>query len=422
MATTTSSKGNSQYWIILVMATLMGGQSALSSTGPGFFLLPIIKEFGYSNAEFSLYLSFMTVATMLTLPLMGRLTDKYGFRKIVIVGTAWNVLGYTFLSMCSSLPQFYIAGAFLGVTCIAFSTMVGAGLIAKWFHKKVGLMVGIVLASTGIFGTILSNVMPHFIEANGWRNGWLLIALFTLILSLLPMIFIKNKPEDVGMKPYGWDENVAEETAAASGTAAPKGSLMKVFFSPKFVLLYIAFVLITLIAAGFTRHMPAFFTTQGFDATGVGALMSVFLITLTFMKAFMGALRDMIGLMKSLSILWIAYAISFIIMPMSTAFMVLAFAMILMSTGAGSVGVFPPLITREVFGQKDFATIYATLYTSTAVGTIAGIPLWGWVFDMTGNYVAAMTIIPIMVVVALACVIISMKVGNKPIDAPNLSA
>ncbi|CDX03966.1 Oxalate/formate antiporter transporter [Desulfitobacterium hafniense] len=416
---TAASKGNSKYWFMVVLATLMGGQSAISATGPGFFLVPIIDEFGYGRAEFSLYLSFMTVATMLTLPLMGRLTDKYGFKKIVILGTVWNVLGYVLLSFCSSLISFYIVGAFLGVTCIAFSTMVGAGLISKWFHKKVGLFTGIVLASTGVFGTIISNILPNLIVDHGWRSGWLLLAAITLGLSLLPMIFIVNKPEDIGMKPYGYDENEAAKEAAgaavaSANTQAEKPSLMKLFFSPKFLLLYVAFVLVTLVAAGFNRHLPAFFTSQGQSPAGVGQLMSIFLITLIFMKALMGALNDKIGITKSLSLLWILYAIAFIIMPMSASFSILAVAMVLMSTGAGSVGVYPPLITRQVFGMKDFATVYAVLYTSTNVGTIAGIPLWGWIFDVTGSYVGGLRVIPVMMIVALACVFISMKVGNKP--------
>ncbi|BAE85579.1 MFS transporter [Desulfitobacterium hafniense] len=409
---------NGQYWLTVIAAFCLSANAALSSTAMGYFIVPVTAEFGYSRAEFSLFMSFMALATMIALPFVGRMTDKLGFRKVVLIGCLWSMVGFAALSFCTSLISFYVAATFLGLMCVAFSTVVAGSIISKWFAARKGFFLGIVMASTGISGTIISLILPTFIPAYGWRNAFLLLAGCTLILSLPALIFLKNKPEDLGLKPYGYVEETKKQSTATAAQADLK--LSQVIFSPKFIGLYIAFVLLTIPAAGFTRQMPAFLAGIGKSPLEVGSLMSVFLIALIFAKILMGALNDAIGLIKSVAVVLLLYLISFALLPINSSFALVAVAFALMSSGGGAVGVYPPLITSEAFGQKNFATIYSALYTSTTVGTIIGTPLWGWIYDATGSYNPGIIATIPLIVVVFAIVFFSTRV-RKP-DARNISA
>ena len=74
--------------------------------------------------------------------------------------------------------------------------------------------------------------------------------------------------------------------------------------------------------------------------------------------------------------------------------------LLVMALGLGVYTTLLPLVTRQVFGTREYAAIWGLLATCGSVGTIVANPLWGSVYDMTGSYTLALMVVPVLLTCA----------------------
>lgn len=80
-----------------------------------------------------------------------------------------------------------------------------------WFVKRRGLAVGILTASTATGQLILLPVLAIIIEHYSWRWAITLMLLLSIIMFFMIALFIKNRPQDIGLTPYGQEETIEEQ-------------------------------------------------------------------------------------------------------------------------------------------------------------------------------------------------------------------
>ena len=184
----------------LIMAMYIAGNAV------GFFVKPITAELGFTRSAFSIYLSLTTLTGVFILPFIGQFLPKFGAKKLLIVGGAWVSLGFVWLAFATRLWQFYAGGIFLGLFMMPITMFLAILLINNWFDAKKGLMMGLLNASGGLAGAVVSIYMPSFLDNFGWRTGYLLIAgLFALLTVPNALFLLVEHPESIGLKAYGTD-------------------------------------------------------------------------------------------------------------------------------------------------------------------------------------------------------------------------
>lgn len=94
----------------LIMSAMIAGTVSF-----GFFMDPVTNSMGFERATFSLYFSLITIVGTITLPICGRLIERFGTRPFVIFGGIWTGVAMAALSLCQSLPAFYIVGCLVGL-------------------------------------------------------------------------------------------------------------------------------------------------------------------------------------------------------------------------------------------------------------------------------------------------------------------
>lgn len=92
----------------------------------------------------------------------------------------------------------------------SFLTVLSPYVANHWFVKRRGLAVGILTASTATGQLILLPVLAIIIEHYSWRWAIALMLLLSTIMFFMIAIFIKNKPQDIGLTPYGQEETIEE--------------------------------------------------------------------------------------------------------------------------------------------------------------------------------------------------------------------
>jgi hypothetical protein len=61
-----------------------------------------------------------------------------------------------------------------------------------------------------------------------------------------------------------------------------------------------------------------------------------------------------------------------------------------------------PIVTRTVFGGREYASIWSILSAFSNLGAMIAAPLFGMAFDLTGSYGGAMTAAATLLIPALA--------------------
>ena len=60
--------------------------------------------------------------------------------------------------------------------------------------------------------------------------------------------------------------------------------------------------------------------------------------------------------------------------------------LLLLAVGFGVYTTLLPMVVRRVFGSREYASIWALITTVGCAGTFVGYPMWGTIYDLTGNY------------------------------------
>lgn len=146
---------------------------------------PMLRELGWSRAEFALTGSF-GLLTMFFVPVAGRLVDRYGVRAGATVGFIAVVLGYLALSqMSGNIYEFYAIIFFKNLFGILTTTIVFTRVIIERFNLGRGMALSLLMSGAPIAGAALALPMRWLIATEGWRAGFLAMAALSAIAGIV---------------------------------------------------------------------------------------------------------------------------------------------------------------------------------------------------------------------------------------------
>ena len=349
---------------------------------------PIALEFGWSYTQISLAASLRGIEIGLLAPLLGRLTDRWGPRRLVFGGIIIICLGLILLSRINSLAMFYIAFAALAVGTSACTSTVLFSAVANWFQRKIGLATGIVSSGFGASGVMLF-VIVRLIDAYDWRTALLIISLGILVIGSPLTLLIRHKPEKYGYLPDG-DKSVpptSQDTdVVQSGehyTTAKQAMKSRVLWHIALAASIQSMALIAVI----THVMPylSSLNIPRSTAAVVAAFLPLLSITGRLGFGWLGDRFDkrrvaaLAFLMMSLGLLCFSY------IDRMGIWLVIPFV-VLFAPGFGAIACLRAAMLRESFGRVEFGAIHGLAVAIMLPASITGAPLVGWVFDNLGTY------------------------------------
>ena len=192
----------------------------------GLFLIPLTTEFNWSRGGVSFVLTIISVASALGYPVIGRLIDRHGARRIILAGNILFAASIASVSLIgASLLHLYLAYALVGLTAAIPSSAMFTKVIASWFDRNRGLFLGIVGGLGNGVGAALSPVLAHLlISAFGWRGGFQGIALTVLAIGF-PVLFLLlwDPPKSTDKQPDKRHTPVSAHPTAPLNISNPTG-------------------------------------------------------------------------------------------------------------------------------------------------------------------------------------------------------
>lgn len=381
----------------LLMSAMIAGTVSF-----GFFMDPVTTDLGFDRSTFSLYFSLVTIVGTLTLPFYGKLIARFGTRPFVIVGGAWTGLAFAAFSLCKTLPMFYLVGCLGGLGFFGCSYAVVPVIVSTWFHEKNGMIMGLASACGGTVAMALGLVFPSVISGFGWQMGYIMLGAIVFALTTpVGLLLLRSNPSEVGLLPYGCkDADQKHQGEQPDGETPEVGVSYGEALKMPQLWGFLASFLLLAVCISITQHLAAYFVSIGFSAVAAGVFMSVISAGIIFTNTAAGIVSDKIGLMRTFLVCSILYAVSYVLLPMTSSVAVVCIALILMSIGNANTSMFSPMLTGAVFGQKDYAALWGLVSMANVLGQAIGAPLWGLAYDLTGGYQIAMYISAAIVALA----------------------
>ncbi|MGO8915224.1 MAG: MFS transporter [Stellaceae bacterium] len=339
--------------------------------------LPAIQaEFGVDRAQASLPYTLTMLGFGVGGILIGRLVDRFGVVRPVLVAVLALGLGYLAAASATSLWQFTLAyGLLIGVGSAAtFGPLIAD--ISHWFLRRRGIAVAICASGNYFAGTIWPPVVQHFIATEGWRATHIGVGLFC-VATMLPLALALRRAAPA-----------PRQLPAPADAVTPQGTLG---LSPGALqaLLAIAGVGCCAAMAMPQAHIVAYCGDLGYGVARGAAMLSLMLGFGIVSRIGSGWIADRLG---GLATLLLGSALQGVALLLYLGFNGLTSLYVISALfGLFQGGIVPSyaIIIREYFSPEEAGTRVGIVLMATLVGMALGGWMSGEIFDLTGSYRAA---------------------------------
>jgi MFS family permease len=374
-------------WVIVALGHL----HVLSALGLARFgytmILPSMKEgLQLTYAETGWLATGNFIGYLLCSFLAGLLATRWPLRRLIPIGLLCLVGGLGGTALATGFGHALAARTFTGLAsgAVNIPAMV---LPTLWFapHRR-GMAAGIQTGGSGL-GLILSGLfIPVIIRQfgpEGWRHSWVFLAGLAGMVWVLTAGFLRNRPEEVGLHPYGM-----HQAAPAPPAATPPWR--EVFASPALWAMGAIYACFGFSYVIYATFFAAYLTKEGgFTPAAAGQLWSVVGMLSLGSGLLWGSLADRIGKKFGLAIVFGLHAASFLTFALARATPAFVASALLFGLTAWSV---PAIMAAAVGDYTRTPLVPAALGFITiifGVGQAIGPPMAGWLADWTLSFSGA---------------------------------
>ena len=370
-------------WLIAIMGTLT--QLSLGTVYAwSFFQTPITELVGWSNTQVAWAFSLSIFMLGVMAAWGGAKIDKYGPRKLAIIGGVMYALGYIISAYALSsgtLWLLYLAFGILGGSGLGLAYVTPVATVSKWFTKNQGLATGMVVMGFGLGALVMSKLLaPLFLQLSSGNLSTTFLYIGLTLIVVLPfsayfMHFPPSEEKDVQAKTDGLAVSSEPTTA-------------KLIFSKPFIIIWLMFminVVAGMIFISFQSPLLQDILKLGIPASDLtdtsvianlnaagATLIAVSSIFNGLGRFFLGAVSDKIGRITTFRLLLALQAIIFVaLIFVSHPLLFSVFVCIVLLCYGGGFGVIPSLI-NDSYGAKLMPLLYGTALTAWGVGGIVG--------------------------------------------------
>lgn len=419
------------WWIVFgafLIDLYVGGTFSFGFTA---FFKPLVDEFGWSYFAVSLAASIRGIESGITSPIAGFLADRWGPRRLVLVGVVVMGWGFILLSSIHSLGMFYLAFLVMAIGSSAASGIVLMAAVANWFDKKIGQAMGFMVTGFGAAG-ILVPVVVWIIGNYGWRTALVILGVSVWVVGIPASLLLRHKPEPYGYMPDGEVSAPAPRpgTPFASTVTSPVNpsqagvNSTRAEVGPGEALRSRAFWMISLsmgirvvLANAVAIHVMPYLIGIGFSQAAAAAITAAVHIFSIPGRIGLGWLGDKMDKRKVIAIAYTLMALGMSLFVYARVLPALVIFIVAFGIGNGGTVSLRAAIQREYFGRSAFGSIQGLMVAIMTVGSIAGPALAGWFYDATGSYKTPWSIFAALAALSIPMILLVRPPARKKLPS-----
>jgi OFA family oxalate/formate antiporter-like MFS transporter len=358
------------------------------------FVVPVSQHWKWEVPDVKLVSSYMLAFFVMGILAGGRVLNKFGAQKMVLIGGLIVAAGMLITSLLTFGTAVFVIYITYGIMSgfgvgVAYNAIISSA--QKWFPHKRGLATGIAVSAFGFSTVIFAPLVEHLIERVELVTTFRILALVFAVVTLACFSFIKLPPE--------------QEPSANASTASPQQTqytTSQMLKTPAFYLIALSMMFLTASYFILNPSFKSIAAERGYEEIGT------YLVMLTGITSSLGRLAvpvlgDKIGATKAVLCIMLATALCTLGLCLNgKAILIISIGVIAFCFG-GSSAVFP-VVTGRFFGLKNIGANYGCVMCGYMISSLSFPLIIGKIENETAKFltlatVAALGVVTISVVI-----------------------
>lgn len=379
-------------WPLVLAASLGLTGSGIFAYSSGIFMDDIIAEYGWTKTQYSSSFALQMGMGFFIMPVIGWLTDRFGPRRLVMLGMVPFVICISMLGLANgSIWQWWMLCALVAIAQGPIAQTVWVTAVIGRFQAARGLALALTLAGLSLGILLWPPLAAFFISTVGWRLAFAGLALTWLIVvfPLVAAYFYGAQDQKDAPKPQG-----------------PRWAYISHLKSPTFIGLLIAGGFFSSAYYGILIHLAPMLRGNGLSlgvAASIAGLAGLFSV---IGRVTGGFLLDrfstrVIGVTAFL----LPAVASLLLLSVQGSIPVAMISVALLGLASGAESDIITFIAARRFGKEIFASVYSVFMAVISALSSLGPLLAGALFDASHSY--RLFLIVVMGMVSIGALIIA---------------
>ena len=365
-------------WVVVGAGMLMTCIGIGAMLSLAVFLQPIAADTGWSRSGISAAATLDFLCMGAAAFLWGILSDRFGTRIVVLLGSVLLGIGLVTASRATTLIEFQLLfGILIGVAAGSFYAPMMAAA-SEWLAHRRNLAVALVSAGMGIGTMTVSPIAGLLLGAVDWRTAMLIIGVLAWVLLIPAALLVRRAPRSV----------LASDASLASSSAAPEYPLTaaQALCTPQFAAIALTHFACCAAHSGPIFHMVTYATICGLAPMLAVSVFGVAGLAGLGGRIGLGMIADRIGakpvLVAGLFVQALAVG-AYLFVGALGEFYALS---VIFGLAYGGVMPLYAVLVRDYFGQRIMGTMFGAVSMLASLGMALGPWAGGFVFDTYGSY------------------------------------
>jgi len=346
----------------------------VSLWGLPFFYDFMVQQFGWTRAQVT---SGNALSKLVVGPIFGFLAgwvvDRFGPRRMMMIGTLMAGAALAGLGWTSSLGMFYFFYLFNALGYVCGGPLPNQVLLTRSFDRSRGKAMGFAYLGIGIGGATVPWMSHTLVQHFGWQTALRILGFSIVVVSFPLALLVKEPPR-------------ARTTAGLIKSASPKTA----FKETSFYLLTLGSMCSIAAVSGTQQNLKLLLSLDRHfaqrDAAGVLSLVLAFSIA---GRLLMGWLADRFSKKHVMLLTYLLVAAGIPLLFLGTTRLTLWVSAAIFGIGLGGDYMIIPLMTAEIFGIEILGRLLGVILTAGGIAEAVAPWLIGRLRDATGSYSAS---------------------------------
>jgi len=358
--------------------------------------------------------SMSSIMGAVVAPFSGMATDRYGARKVILVGVVFFFFGAMITGAANQVWHIWISyGICLGVAQACFNVPILTAA-TYWFRRRLAVGIGLLQAAHGIGPAVMAVLLSVMLSAMTWKTAFWLIGISGSSVMLGLMLFFRSEPSQMGLRPYGAPatepvnkelDPVNERLRAQTFLASMQGTnafwqLVAVHFmgcvGHAIVIIYIIPIAIM----------------AGVDAVSAAGILSTLMAVSVLTRFSTPVIADYLGARRAMATMFVLQGLPVLMLFWTQELWQFYLFAIIFGIGYGGEGSAFPIINRQYFGRGPMGRSFGWQQAGAGTGMALGGWIGGGLFAVFGSYDITI-VLSVLASVGGAALILSMPPTDK---------
>lgn len=361
----------------IVLCAMLGIGLSLSSL-PFYSLGPLagelVRAFDWRLGQVMAGPSIVAATILLTSPIVGLLSDRFGVRRVVLISVP--TFGLAFMAFAlgtGSIAQYYATWAMVAIAGAGSLPVTWTWAVNSKFDASKGLALGLALLGTGLFAYAVKPFIAWLLPQYGWRMTYVALGCLPVFVSF-PLAWVFFKP----------DRPPAGSKIGAEALGPGRAEFLRQW---RFWVLMAALVPISFAVAGPIPNLETILAQAQLAESDVVTLASLLGLSVIAGRLAGGWLIDRLWAPAvGMALLSAAAVACWLLAGESLSFTAAATAIVLFGLGTGVEFDLMAFLVARYFGMRIYGRVYGFVYAAFALGAGAGPIYFGHMFDRSRSY------------------------------------